>query len=75
MHHRVQGFYATVHHFWEVRDFGYIRYSKARIADGFGRAACGQQLYAFGVQNFDQFDQSRFVRNGEKGAPDWHEVR
>ena len=66
--HRVKRLDAAVHHLREACDLGDIFYIKARVAQGFGAAACGKKLDTACCEGCGQLNEARFVGDGEKRA-------
>ncbi len=71
---RMQGLDPAVHHFREAGDLGHVLHRQAGVADGLGGAAGGKQLDAARGQRACQFEQVRFIGNGQQCPADGQQV-
>ena len=66
---------AAVEDLGRARVLGHILDGEARVADGLGGAARGEELHALPRQEGGQLHQARLVGDGEEGALDRPQVR
>ena len=63
MDFRVQGFHATIEHFWKAGVVGHLGDGQASVRQQFGRTAGRQQLDVESVQFLREFKDAGFVRD------------
>lgn len=71
MHFRVQGFYASIHHFRETGVVGDFGHRQAFICQQASGSAGREQFDATLGERLGEFDDTGLIRNTEQGAADW----
>jgi hypothetical protein len=65
---RVQRFDAAIHHFREAGVVADVFDREARVAQGFGRAAGGDEFDVGGGEGLGEVNEAGLVGNGKQGA-------
>ena len=64
----MEGFDTSIETFGGAGVFAHVLDGDAGISDGFGRAAGGEEVDVFGMEEFGEGEEGGFVRDGEEGA-------
>ncbi len=70
----MEGLHSPVETFWGGGVFGDVHDFHPRLAEFFGRAACGKEVDIFGGEEFAKVNDASFVRYGDKGSRDGDDV-